>query len=168
MYGEPMEEPRIIKKYPNRRLYDTEISRYITLDEVKELVIGRTAFKVIDDRTAEDMTNHVLIQILAQEENGSSPLFTTEILKSLICFYGNPLQKAMSQILEKGLLMFADPEANFQDYLQHIITKDEALTNSVTQTEPGIEMWSKLLAKYLEKNAPDLTAQHADNASQPK
>jgi polyhydroxyalkanoate synthesis regulator protein len=91
-----------------------------------------------------------LIQLLAQEENGKSPLFTTEILKSLICFYGNPLQKAMSQFLEKGLLLFADPKANFEDYLQHVIKNDESLNKVATEARQGIDMWGTILAKFLE------------------
>jgi polyhydroxyalkanoate synthesis repressor PhaR len=163
-----MEEPRIIKKYPNRRLYDTEISRYITLDEVKDLVIKRTVFKIIDDRTSEDMTNYVLIQILAQEENGTSPLFTAEILKGLICFYGNPLQKAMSQFLEKGLSLFSDPELNFHDYLQHIITKDHALNKIASDARQGIDMWGDLLAKYLAKNTTENSGKNPENPPSPK
>ena len=98
-----MEESRLIKKYPNRRLYDTEISRYITLDEIKVLVTQQIPFKVIDGRTSEDVTNHVLIQILAQEETSQSPLFTTTTLKNLIRCYGHPLQQAVSQMLEDNV-----------------------------------------------------------------
>jgi polyhydroxyalkanoate synthesis repressor PhaR len=98
-----MDESRIIKKYPNRRLYDTEVSRYITLEEVKALVTQRIAFKVIDGRTAADVTNHVLLQILAQEESSHAPLFTTTALKNLICCYGHPLQQALSQMLENSM-----------------------------------------------------------------
>jgi polyhydroxyalkanoate synthesis repressor PhaR len=106
-----MDALRIIKKYPNRRLYDTVISRYITLDEVKQLVLEQISFKIIDDRSDEDMTNYVLLQILMQEESNHSPILTADILKSLICFYGNPLQQAVSNFLEKGLSLFSEKES---------------------------------------------------------
>lgn len=96
-----MDDIRIIKKYPNRRLYDTAVSRYITLDEIRELVIKHIRFKVIDTRSDEDKTNDVLLQIISDQESKSAPIFTTEILLNIIRFYGNPLQSMFSDFLEK-------------------------------------------------------------------
>lgn len=106
-----MEELRIIKKYPNRRLYDTAVSRYITLEEVKELVIKNIKFKIVDARTDEDMTNYVLLQIISEHEGGNSPIFTTAILQNIIRFYGNPLQKVLKQFLEQSFSQFNEKQA---------------------------------------------------------
>ena len=103
-----MPATRIIKRYSNRRLYDTITSRYITLDEIKELVLQQIKFKVVDNKTNEDLTTYVLLQIISEYENKQVPLFTTEILENIIRFYGNPLQKSMSQFLEKFFSQFTE------------------------------------------------------------
>jgi len=112
-------ELRIIKKYPNRRLYDTTISSYITIEDVRKLVLQHVNFHIQDAKTGEDITRGVLLQIiLEQEEAGEQPLFSSEILTQLIRFYGNTLQGMMSNYLEKSLLLFAkqQQEANNKMY----------------------------------------------------
>lgn len=88
---------RIIKKYPNRRLYDTEISRYVTLEDVKKLVIQNIPFHIIDAKSQEDLTNTTLLQIITELEQQGAPLFTNAMLQQIIRFYGNDMQKLMSQ-----------------------------------------------------------------------
>lgn len=95
-----MIEPRIIKRYPNRRLYDPATSQYVTLDEIKKLVLNHIPFKVIDQRTDTDYTNEVLLKIITEEEN-HAPIFTTHILENIIRFYGNPMQGMLTAYLEK-------------------------------------------------------------------
>lgn len=109
-----MGQIRIIKKYPNRRLYDTTISAYITLDEIKELVLKHIKFKIIDKNTDEDVTDYVLLQIITEKESMGSPIFTTEFLQNMIRFYGNPLQKWMSQFLENSFSTLFEQQAHFQ------------------------------------------------------
>ncbi|HRE30521.1 MAG TPA: polyhydroxyalkanoate synthesis regulator DNA-binding domain-containing protein, partial [Candidatus Berkiella sp.] len=82
-----MSEPRVIKKYPNRRLYDTTISSYITLEDVKRLVVEQVAIKVVDARSQEDITHSTLLQIIIDQEENGPPLFTTPILQQMIRFY---------------------------------------------------------------------------------
>lgn len=116
-----MADVLIIKKYPNRRLYDTSSSRYITLDDVRTLVMKHQPFKVIDARSEEDMTNYVLLQIITEEEAGKFPLFTTELLQNIIRYYGNPLQKNMTEFMERGFSFFNEkfkPETSFGDSLK--------------------------------------------------
>ena len=102
-----MEVTRLIKKYPNRRLYDTTSSRYITLEEIKNLVLKKIVFQVVDDH-AIDVTDHVLLQLLTQEENLRQRLLTRQSLKNLLCFYDHPAQRSLSEFLEIGLSVFAD------------------------------------------------------------
>ena len=97
-----MSEPRVIKKYPNRRLYDTAVSSYITLEDVKQLVLERAEFHVIDARTNTDITRGILLQIISEQEEQGSPIFTTDVLAHIIRFYGDTLQGMMATIWKKA------------------------------------------------------------------
>ena len=99
---------RIIKKYPNRRLYDTETSAYITLAEVRRLVMGSTHFVVRDAKTNEDLTRSILLQIILEEEAGGAPMFTEAVLTNIIRFYGDAMQSFMGAYLEKNVQGFMD------------------------------------------------------------
>jgi len=99
--GKPLE--RTIKKYPNRRLYDTETSSYITLVEVKKLVMESEAFVVRDAKTGEDLTRNILLQIILEEEANGSPMFTASVLANIIRFYGHTMQGFMGGYLEKNM-----------------------------------------------------------------
>jgi len=87
--------PRIIKKYPNRRLYDTESSSYITLADVKKLVLEQVPFRVEDAKTKEDLTRSILLQIILEEESAGAPMFSCDMLTHIIRFYGNAMQGMM-------------------------------------------------------------------------
>src|SRR6478672_13112625 len=93
---------RIIKKYPNRRLYDTEISSYITLEEVRQLVLDGEDFEVRDAKSGDDLTRSVLLQIISEHEETGSPMFTTQLLSQVIRFYGDSMQGFMGSYLEKS------------------------------------------------------------------
>lgn len=99
---------RIIKKYPNRRLYDTETSAYITLTQVQQLVMDSTLFVVRDAKTGEDLTRSILLQIILEEETGGAPMFTEAVLANIIRFYGNAMQGFMGSYLEKNVQAFMD------------------------------------------------------------
>ena len=102
------EAVRIIKKYPNRRLYDTETSAYITLAEVRRLVMANTQFVVRDAKTSEDLTRSILLQIILEEEAGGAPMFTEAVLGNIIRFYGDAMQSFMGAYLEKNVQSFMD------------------------------------------------------------
>ncbi len=101
---------RIIKKYPNRRLYDTEESRYITLADLRKLVIQRTGFEVLDSNNGNDLTRSILLQIILEEESGGKPLFTSNMLAELIRLYGGTVQGMFARYLEESLTMFAQQQ----------------------------------------------------------
>lgn len=147
-----MQELRIIKRYTNRRLYDTVTSCYITLDEVRGLVLKQVNFKIVDNSTNEDLTNYVLLQIISEQETGHLPMFTTDILKSIIRFYGNPLQKTMSQFLEKCLSLFAENNGNVEDYL-----KANPLDMMTNLTQRNLDIWQSTLSQYFNKNTHKIT-----------
>jgi len=99
---------RVIKKYPNRRLYDTETSAYITLAEVRQLVMDSALFVVRDAKSNEDLTRSILLQIILEEESGGAPMFTEAVLANIIRFYGNAMQGFMGAYLEKNVQSFMD------------------------------------------------------------
>jgi polyhydroxyalkanoate synthesis repressor PhaR len=101
-------EDRLIKKYPNRRLYDTQTSTYVTLSDIKGLVLANEVFKVIDAKTDEDLTRNILLQIILEEEAGGSPVFSSQMLSQIIRFYGNSMQGLMGNYLEKTMQSFVD------------------------------------------------------------
>lgn len=121
---------RVIKKYPNRRLYDTDTSSYITLAEVKRLVMGSEPFVVLDVKSGEDLTRSVLLQIILEEEAGGSPMFTAPVLASVIRFYGHAMQGFMGGYLEKNIQSLTDIQIKFTEQ-----------TNGLTP-----EMWTQFMA----------------------
>ena len=104
--GKPQE--RVIKKYPNRRLYDTDTSSYITLTEIKHLVMDSETFVVRDAKTGEDLTRNILLQIILEEEANGSPMFTSSVLANIIRFYGHTMQGFMGSYLEKNMQALMD------------------------------------------------------------
>ena len=101
-------EDRLIKKYPNRRLYDTQTSTYVTLSDIKNLVMSGEVFSVIDAKTEDDLTRNILLQIILEEEAGGAPVFSTQMLSQIIRFYGNSMQGLMGTYLEKTMQSFVD------------------------------------------------------------
>ncbi len=99
---------RLIKKYPNRRLYDTQASAYITIGDVKELIMANEKIKVIDTKTEEDITRATLLQIILEEESGGVPMFSSEALAQIIRFYGHAMQGVMGTFLEQNIKAFMD------------------------------------------------------------
>jgi polyhydroxyalkanoate synthesis repressor PhaR len=98
----------LIKKYPNRRLYDTQTSTYITLSDVKQLVMDSDNFQVVDAKTNEDLTRSILLQIILDEEAGGSPMFSSAVLSQIIRYYGHAMQGMMGNYLEKNIQAFID------------------------------------------------------------
>ena len=105
-----MSESRIIKKYPNRRLYDTELSSYVTLEDVRQLIIEGEAFEVRDARSGKDLTRSVLLQILAEHEDIGQPIFSTQLLTTVIRFYGDSLQGIIGSYLERSIQVFSEQQ----------------------------------------------------------
>ena len=120
-----MNEIRIIKKYPNRRLYDTNVSRYITLEEVRQLVLTNVKFRVEDKRTREDITRSILLQVIAEQEEGGNPIFISELLTHIIRFYGDPMQTSISRYLELSMQLFLDQNHNFAEQLRGLLGRAE-------------------------------------------
>jgi polyhydroxyalkanoate synthesis repressor PhaR len=145
-----MATPRIIKKYPNRRLYDTETSTYITLAEVKDLVLGYKEFQVQDAKSGEDLTRAILLQIILEEESGGVPMFSTDMLANIIRYYGHSMQGLMGSYLERSIHAFHEAQKRFQEQATVLIPKvpADAFTNIISgQPIPQV------MGGYLEKGA---------------
>jgi polyhydroxyalkanoate synthesis repressor PhaR len=106
---------RLIKKYPNRRLYDTKTSSYITLVDVKELVLKQENFQVIDAKSGDDLTRSILLQIILEEDGNGSPMFSRDVLAQFIRFYGSAMQAMMCGYLERNVQAFTEIQKSFQE-----------------------------------------------------
>ncbi len=111
---------RLIKKYPNRRLYDTKTSSYITLADVKQMVLKQEEFRVVDAKTGDDLTRPILLQIILEEESGGVPMFSSDLLSQMIRSYGSAMQGFMGSYLEKNLEAFQSMQKALQDQSQKI------------------------------------------------
>lgn len=135
-----MSQVRIIKKYPNRRLYDTEISSYITLEDVRQLIVDREEFTVRDARSGADLTRTVLMQIIAEHEEHGQPIFTTELLTQVIRFRGDSLQGVMGNFLERSLQFFLDQQQQFRGTVGNLVGQAPwALLNQLA--ERNMDLW---------------------------
>ncbi|HEX7370400.1 MAG TPA: polyhydroxyalkanoate synthesis repressor PhaR [Rhodanobacteraceae bacterium] len=140
-----MASHRVIKKYPNRRLYDTRVSSYITLEEVRQLVLSGEDFVVHDAKTGEDLTRAVLLQIIAEHEQHGQPIFSTALLSQIIRFYGDAMQGFVGGYLENSLKVFLEQQHKFRDQLNNLLGQTPwSMLNDVT--ERNIELWRSLQA----------------------
>jgi polyhydroxyalkanoate synthesis repressor PhaR len=106
---------RLIKKYPNRRLYDTKTSSYITLADVKQMVLKQEEFQVVDAKSGDDLTRPILLQIILEEESAGVPMFSSDLLSQLIRSYGNAMQGMMGSYLERNIRAFQEIQTALQD-----------------------------------------------------
>ncbi|MBK6729368.1 MAG: polyhydroxyalkanoate synthesis repressor PhaR [Xanthomonadales bacterium] len=144
---------RIIKKYPNRRLYDTEISSYITIDEVRQLVVDGEDFEVRDAKTGDDLTRTVLLQIISEHEEKGQPLFSTKLLSQLIRFYGDSLQGFMGSYLERSMQVFLDQQTQFRGQMNNILGQTPwSVLNEMT--ERNLDLWKQMQSKFVGEVAP--------------
>ena len=126
---------RLIKKYPNRRLYDTQNSSYITLTDVKQLVLDNEVFTVVDAKSNEDLTRSILLQIILEEEANGAPMFSSSVLSQIIRYYGHAMQGMMGSYLEKNVQAFTD--------IQHKFTGTSAGSFEGKPFSP--EMWTQFM-----------------------
>ena len=130
-----MSEPRVIKKYPNRRLYDTVESRYITLADVRKLVVERIEFMVIDKKSQEDITRSILLQVIAEQEHAGEPLMSRDFLQHIIRSYGGGImQGVVGSYLEQSLKLFTAQQREVRDKAQSFTAGDaDGAVAAVTQ-----------------------------------
>lgn len=141
--------PRTIKKYANRRLYDTAASQHVTLQDIRELVANGEEIAVVDDTSGEDITRHVLLQILAEQEQGGQPILSTEMLMQIIRFYGNPMQGLMTQFLDQSVASFTQQQQQWQQQFQDAMSKTP-MGVMQSMADRNIEAWSDFQKQMLD------------------
>jgi polyhydroxyalkanoate synthesis repressor PhaR len=125
------EQVRLIKKYPNRRLYDTKTSAYITLADVKELVLRNEEFHVVDAKSSEDLTRSILLQIILEEEAAGAPMFSSDVLAQMIRFYGNAMQGMIGKYLENNIKAFTDMQLKLQEQARALYGDNSPLSKDL-------------------------------------
>lgn len=149
---EPSPAGRVIKKYPNRRLYDTETSSYITLADVRQLVMDKAHFVVMDAKTNDDLTRSILLQIILEEESGGTPMFTEAVLANIIRFYGNAMQSFMGAYLEKNVQGFMDMQVKMAEQSKGMSPESWAKLMNVQSP-----MMQSLMGNYVEQSKSAFT-----------
>ncbi|MBV2120264.1 MAG: polyhydroxyalkanoate synthesis repressor PhaR [Candidatus Thiodiazotropha taylori] len=130
---------RLIKKYPNRRLYDTEQSKYITLSQLRQLIVGGELIKVIDSTTEEDITRTILLQIILESESGGKPLFTANMLSQIIRFYGGTLQGIFGNYLEQSLGLFTAQQEQIRKNMG-----EDPFTAMTNLAQNNMKLWTDM------------------------
>lgn len=144
-----MNEPRVIKKYPNRRLYDTVDSKYITLADVRRLVLERVDFTVIDKKTEEDITRSILLQVIAEQEHEGDPMMSEDFLSQVIRAYGGAMQGFVGNYLEQSLKLFTAQQQQLRDRMRSMVGMEPFGTVSGL-AEKNLAQWKVLQEQMLE------------------
>ncbi|HEX5684720.1 MAG TPA: polyhydroxyalkanoate synthesis repressor PhaR [Ideonella sp.] len=145
--------PRVLKKYPNRRLYDTSASTYITLADVKQMVLEGIDFEVRDAKTGDELTRSILLQIILEEETGGVPMFTSRMLAQIIRFYGHAMQGMMGSYLEKNLQTFVEMQARLAEQARGLYDPKAFTPEMWAQFMSGqAPMMQGLMGNYLEQS----------------
>ena len=133
---------RIIKKYPNRRLYDTEISSYITIEDVRQLIVDGESFEVRDAKTGDDLTRTVLLQIITEQEQDGEPILSTQLLSHIIRFYGDSMQGFMGNYLDRSINLFMEQQQQFRQQMGGMLGQTPwTMMNQLT--ERNMELWQE-------------------------
>ena len=143
-----MTDVRIIKKYANRRLYDTETGKFLNLSDIRDLVVSRQAISLRDARSGEDITRGVLLQIIVDSEEQGSPMLSRELLEYLIRFYGNPLQQFLGSYLEESVEAFQRQQGPIQKQMSELVRRGPASAMS-DLVERNLDLWQKMQANFL-------------------
>jgi len=132
----------VIKKYPNRRLYDTSKSQYVNLETIRELVMQHKDFKVIDSKTEDDLTKSILLQIISdQEASDQQAILTQTVLKQLIRFYGSDKQLFMRQYLEQSIAIFLERQETFHGVVQDFMDSSSPMNIFKEVVEKNMSLW---------------------------
>lgn len=119
-----MSTTRVIKKYPNRRLYDTEESRYITLSDVRDLVLNKIGFVVIDKKSGQDITRSILLQVIAEQEQQGEAIMSEDFLSQVIRSYGKVMPGFMAKYLEQSMKLFMTQQQNLRGQVKRVVGVD--------------------------------------------
>ncbi|SFX72757.1 polyhydroxyalkanoate synthesis repressor PhaR [Marinospirillum alkaliphilum] len=155
---------RVIRKYANRRLYDTSESRYVTLEDIRQLIVDREEFRVEDSKTGEDLTRNILLQIITEQENRGGeekggPMFSNKVLQQLIRFYGDSMQNSMSGYLEQSISTFMEQQKLLREQMQQVMKGSPMQAANPMEVmrkvaEQNLLLWKTLSGGSFAKSAP--------------
>ena len=147
-----MAKPRIIRKYANRRLYDTEASRHINKEDVRKLIAAGKEVRIVDDGTGDDITRSVLLQLVAEQELGGQPVLSDQMLTQIIRFYDHPMQGMLGSYLQQSFESFLQQQASLQEQMQELITSGPfAVMQDVAKQ--NLEAWQAMQRAFLDTKA---------------
>lgn len=147
-----MAEARLIRKYANRRLYDTASSRHVTTEDIRKMVAAGERVKVVDDKSGEDVTRSILLQIIASQEQFGKPVLSTELLEAAIRFYGSPMQEMVTRYLEQTI----GSVLRQQDVMRAEMAKalESPMAPMADLARQNMELWAKMQASMLSAFTP--------------
>ena len=140
-----MSKERLIKKYANRRLYDASISKHVTLEDIRDLIVKGEKIRVVEDKTGEDITRLILLQVIAEQEQFGKPILTTQLLESIIRYYGGPMQDFMAGYLEQSVTSFTRQQENVQQQISQMLNSAPPPLNAMAEmTRQNMELWNRM------------------------
>jgi polyhydroxyalkanoate synthesis repressor PhaR len=148
-----MSQERLIKKYANRRLYDASQSRHITLDDIRNLIVKGEKIRVVEDKTGHDLTRHILLQVIAEQEQFGRPILSTPVLEAIIRFYGNSMQGFLASFLEKSIETFLHQQENLQAQISKMVASTP-LATVADMTKSNLETLAKMQETVLSALMP--------------
>jgi polyhydroxyalkanoate synthesis repressor PhaR len=148
-----MSQERLIKKYANRRLYDASQSRHITLDDIRGLIVKGERIRVVEDKTGHDITRHILLQVIAEQEQFGRPILSTKVLEAIIRFYGNAMQGYLAAFLEKSVETFLNQQEAVQAQISKIVA-NTPLATVADITRSNLETLAKVQGNVLNALLP--------------
>jgi polyhydroxyalkanoate synthesis repressor PhaR len=161
-----MAEPRVIKKYPNRRLYDTVESRYITLGDIRRLVNEKVEFVVVDKKTDEDITRSILLQVIAEQETDGDPILSQDFLSQMIRAYGSTMQGLVGDYLEQSLKLFSAQQNQIRDRVRSMVGIDP-MTAMTHMAQENFQRWSQVQDAFL-KSMTSAASTRKDDGNESK
>lgn len=145
-----MTTERLIKKYANRRLYDASISKHVTLGDIRQMIAQGEHIRVVEDKTNEDITRLILLQVISEQEQFGHPILTTQLLESIIRFYGGPMQDFMSRYLESSVETFMKQQESLQQKVSQMLNVAPPPMNTMAEmARQNMELWARMQESML-------------------
>ena len=147
-----MSNERVIKKYVNRRLYDSTSSRHVTLDDLRKMIVAGDKVKVVDDKSGEDLTRAVLLQVISEQEQFGTPVLSLELLEAIIRFYGNPVQEMLTRYMEQSVGSLVRQQQTMRAEMAKVL--EGPMAPMAEFARQNLEQWSKIQASMMSAFAP--------------
>ncbi|MBV9912602.1 MAG: polyhydroxyalkanoate synthesis repressor PhaR [Sinobacteraceae bacterium] len=160
-----MADARLIRKYANRRLYDATDSRHVTLDDIRKMIGSGERVQVVEDKTGEDVTRAILLQIIASQEQFGTPVLSTSLLEAIIRFYGNPVQEMLTRYLEQSIGTLLRQQQLMQAEMTRVL--ESPMAPVADMARQNMELWAKMQASMLSAFTPGAAARPEPEAEKP-